>query len=81
MEPNRKRQRVSITLAPDTVERLKQYAFENHIGNGISGAIEDLASNATVKNTQVRGQMSLSDGKGRKNGKSIESMDNNKKKK
>ena len=53
------RKRVNISISEDTLERLKQYAWENHIANGVSGAIEDLAWKAKVKNSQLRGQMSI----------------------
>ena len=53
------RKRVNISISEDTLERLKQYAFENHIGNGVSGAVEDLAWKAKVSGSQVRGQMSF----------------------
>lgn len=52
------KQRVNITLDPDTKERLEQYAWENHLGT-ISAAITDLAWKAKVKNTQLRGQQTL----------------------
>lgn len=57
------RKRVNISISEDTLERLKQYAFENHIGNGVSGAVEDLVWKAKVSGTQVRGQMSLKEAK------------------
>lgn len=53
------RKRVNISIEEDTLERLRQYAYENHIGNGVSGAIEDLAWKAKVKSAQVRGQLTI----------------------
>lgn len=52
------KQRVNITLDPDTKERLEQYAWENHLGT-ISAAITDLVWKAKVKNAQLRGQQML----------------------
>ena len=49
--------RINISLDPDTRERLKVYAWENHAS--VSKAVTDLVWNAKVRNTQVRGQMSL----------------------
>lgn len=57
------RRRLNITIAEDTYERLQQYVDENHIGNGLSGGIEDLVWKAKVKNDQVRGQISLKERK------------------
>lgn len=48
---------VCITLTPDTHERIKQYAFENHLS--VSAALTQLIWAAKVKNVQVRGQYSL----------------------
>lgn len=53
--------RVNISVEEDTLERLKQYAYENH--TTVSGAITDWIWSAKVKNTNVRGQMSLPTGK------------------
>ena len=54
------KQRVNITITEDTKERLLQYGYENHIPGGLSGAIEHITWNILkVKNTQVRGQMSI----------------------
>jgi len=53
------RKRVTISITEDTHERLRQYAYENHLSNGVSGAIEQLTWQAKVKNAQVRGQMSI----------------------
>lgn len=47
--------RVNITLYPDTLERLKQYAFENH--TTVSAVIENWTWSAKVKNSQIRGQI------------------------
>lgn len=51
------KERVNISLSPDTVERLKQYAFEQH--KTVSQVITDWTWAAKVKNEQVRGQLSL----------------------
>ena len=63
------KKRVNIYIAVDTDERLRQYAYENHLT--ISGAITKLVWDAKVKNEQLRGQMSLDlgqSGKGKKAG-------------
>lgn len=49
--------RVNISLSADTVERLKQFAYENH--TTVSQAITDWTWKAKVKNEQIRGQQSL----------------------
>ena len=49
--------RVNIYLSADTLERLKQYAFEHH--TSVSHAITDLTWQAKVKNEQIRGQVSF----------------------
>lgn len=50
--------RVNISLSEDTLERLKQYAYENH--TTVSGAITDWIWNkAKVKNSQIQGQTTL----------------------
>lgn len=51
--------RVNISITPDTAERLKVYAWENH--KTVSQAITDWIWSAKVKNTQIRGQTSLAD--------------------
>ena len=48
------KQRINISLTPDTVERLKTCAWENH--KTVSQAITDWIWSAKVKNAQVRGQ-------------------------
>lgn len=53
--------RVNVSLSEDTVERLKQFAFENH--TTVSQAITDWTWKAKVKNEQIRGQQSLDFGK------------------
>ena len=53
------KRRVTISVTEDTLERLKQYAWENHIGDGVSGAITDLIWKAKVKSSQLRGQESI----------------------
>ena len=49
--------RVNISVEEDTLERLKQYAYENH--TTVSGAITQWIWKAKVKNENLRGQMSL----------------------
>ena len=49
--------RVNITLQPDTLNRLDQYASENHCSR--SQALTQLIWRAQVKNPQARGQMSM----------------------
>ena len=51
--------RINISLDPDTLERLKQYAFENH--KKVSQSITDWIWNEKVKYEQIRGQTSLQD--------------------
>ena len=58
------KKRVNISISEDTQERLLQYAFENHLQGGLSGAIEHIAWQVLkVKNSQVKGQMSFTEGK------------------
>jgi hypothetical protein len=49
--------RICITLDQDTKERLEMYALENH--STVSKAVTDLIWNAKVRNSQIRGQLSL----------------------
>ena len=49
--------RIFITLDQDTKERLEMYAWENH--STVSKAVTDLIWNAKVRNSQIRGQLSL----------------------
>lgn len=49
--------RVNISITPDTHERLKRYAFENH--KTVSQVITDWAWAAKVQGEQVKGQTSL----------------------
>lgn len=46
------RMRINISIDKETQERLKQYANENHIGNGVSGAIEHLVWKAKLKDEE-----------------------------
>ena len=62
------KQRVNVTLTPDTVERLRQYAYEQHL-DSISAAITDLTWKAKVKNTQLRGQQTIGELEGMEGGK------------
>ncbi len=60
------KKRINISIQQETQERLLQYAHENHLQGGLSGAIEHIAWHVIkVKNAQVRGQSSL-DFKGEK---------------
>lgn len=56
--------RVNVSLSEDTIERLKQFAFENH--TTVSQAITDWTWKAKVKNEQIRGQQSFMFDKKRK---------------
>lgn len=49
--------RMSISLEPDTAERLKQYAEDNH--TTVSNAIRQWIWTQEVSNPQIRGQMKL----------------------
>lgn len=51
------KKRVNIYLSLDTIERLKQYAWENH--TSVSHAITEWIWHAKVKNEQLRGQTRL----------------------
>ena len=51
------KQRVNISLSEDTIERLKQYAWEHH--TNVSQAITDWIWSAKVKNEQIRGQLKI----------------------
>lgn len=54
------KKRINISIQQETQERLLQYAYENHLQGGLSGAIEHIAWHVIkVKNAQVRGQSSL----------------------
>lgn len=53
------KKRVSITITDETKERILQYAQENHLQGGLSGAIEHIAWQVLkVKNAQLRRQTS-----------------------
>lgn len=48
--------RVNITISPETKERLLQYGYENHISGGLSGVLDFIAWNVVkVKNSTLRG--------------------------
>ena len=49
--------RICITLDQDTKERLEMYAWENH--STVSKAVTDLIWGAKVRNSQIRGQLSM----------------------
>lgn len=54
------KKRVNITITAETQERILQYAYENHLQGGLSGAIEHIAwQELKVKHTQIRGQESM----------------------
>lgn len=51
------KKRVNITITDETKERILQYAQENHLQGGLSGAIEHIAWQVLkVKNAQSKGQ-------------------------
>lgn len=50
--------RINVSLSDDTVERLKQHAWERH--TTVSQAITDWIWATKVRHDQVRGQMSIS---------------------
>lgn len=61
------KKRVNITITGETQERILQYAYENHLQGGLSGAIEHIAWQVLkVKNEQMRGQATLFDDKSTK---------------
>ncbi len=49
--------RINISLSEDTLDRLDQYAFEQHKTR--SQMITDMVWSAKVKYEQVRGQMNM----------------------
>ena len=51
------KKRINVSLSEDTVERLKQYAYEHHMN--VSQAITDWIWSAKVKNEQIRGQRTM----------------------
>lgn len=53
------KKRVNITITEETQERILQYAQENHLQGGLSGAIEHIAWQVLkVKNAQSKEQTS-----------------------
>lgn len=56
MDRNSKK-RMNIYLSEDTIERLKQYAWENH--TSVSHAITEWIWHTKVSHEQIRGQTSL----------------------
>lgn len=59
------KKRVNITITDETKERILQYAQENHLQGGLSGAIEHIAWQVLkVKNAQSKRQTSRSVRKG-----------------
>lgn len=53
------KKRVNITITQETQERILQYAQENHLQGGLSGAIEHIAWQVLkVKNAQSKRQTS-----------------------
>lgn len=54
------KKKTTLTLEEETRERLLQYAYENHLQGGMSGAIEHITWHVIkVKNAQVKGQEKL----------------------
>ncbi len=53
------KQRLNLSLTEDTAERLRMYVWENH--KTLSQTVTDWTWAAKVKNSQIRGQASLSD--------------------
>lgn len=52
--------RTTITISKETKERMLQYAYENHLQGGLSGAIEHIAWQVIkVRNEQIRGQQKI----------------------
>ena len=49
----------NITLDPATKERLLQYAADHHLTGGVSAAVEQLAWQAKVSQSQLKGQQNL----------------------
>lgn len=49
--------KINISVDPDTAERIKQYAFENH--KTVSQAVTDWIWAQKVKGENLRGQLSL----------------------
>ena len=58
------KKRVNITITEETQERILQYAYENHLQGGLSGAIEHIAWQVLkFKNAQIRQIATASDTK------------------
>ena len=57
MDSSYDKKRVNLYLSSDTVERLKQYAFENR--TSVSHAVTEWIWHAKVKNDQIRGQQHM----------------------
>lgn len=51
------KKRLNISVTPDTEERLKQYAWENH--KNVSQAITDWIWSEKVKGDSIRGQQTM----------------------
>lgn len=51
------KKRASIYLSEDTIERLKQYAWENHAS--VSHAVTEWIWHTKVKDERIRGQAGL----------------------
>jgi len=51
------KKRINVSLTEDTIERLKQYAWEHH--TNVSQAITDWIWSEKVKNTQIIGQLKI----------------------
>ena len=51
------KKRVNITITEETQERILQYAYENHLQGGLSGAIDHIAWQLLMfMIAQIRGQ-------------------------
>ena len=57
-----KKKRINISMSDDTKDRLLQFAYENHLTGGLSGALEYIAWHVIkVKNEVPKGQLKLFD--------------------
>lgn len=52
------RTRINLSLTPDTAERLRQYAYENHY-SCVSQAVTQWIWSQKISGGQIRGQISL----------------------
>ena len=56
-KPKKKRNIITVSTTADTIARIKQFAFENHMN--VSQAITQLIWKAKVKNSAIKGQISI----------------------